>query len=386
MGADQSITLIQEGRGADEFGIQPRPNGFGNWAENSSGSYSATLVPTSEEADLILNQLVSLLPVDRHTYTPAFLRASSLTGWRPIVCAVRRNGRPVGLVYLKEKTIGGLGTGLIYADAVLGNLTVAVQGHDQNVLHAALEKIISMPRSRGLRLCIRPGSYEQEVVRRLQGSFALDVSSHQVRYHSALELPATYELFLNSLGSRTRRNCRYYRRRFESAGGVYEEFSAFSDFCAAAESIVGRKVVGGTRRGLNRAFAMLSAVDKPVFAGLRTNQGTWLAVLGGWYTETNPIVFMQLNNDRDHAGSSLSLVLRSYFIEQLIRQGQRGLIFWSGSGGWTSRHDTPIPTLAVYLDKRDAAWRLGRQAAARLSGYLPDSLFPMIRWITPPLQ
>jgi hypothetical protein len=49
----------------------------------------------------------------------------------------------------------------------------------------------------------------------------MDTVSLEVLNHSRLELPSSYDDFLNRLGARTRRNFRYYRRRFEATGGQY---------------------------------------------------------------------------------------------------------------------------------------------------------------------
>jgi len=57
-------------------------------------------------------------------------------------------------------------------------------------------------------------------------------------------------------------------------------------------------------------------------------------------------------NDRTCARESISLVLRSYVIEQLIRRGIRELVFWKGTSAPLSFYTTPREEFMVYVDSR----------------------------------
>jgi hypothetical protein len=134
---------------------------------------------------------------------------------------------------------------------------------------------------------------------------------------------------------------------------------------------------------VQRAFAVLRAVDKPLLTGLRAKGGDWLAILGGWYSGPDPIVFMQMNDEQDHAESSLALVLRSYLIERAIAGGAQRLIFWAGVGGPIAKYAFPLPTTAVYLDNSHLGWRIFRRAVSRLRVHLPPSLLQTTEWVVP---
>ena len=345
--------------------------------------YEAALISSPGEADALLEAVKARAPGRRKTYTPAFLIASSTNGWSPRICGVTCGGQAVGLVYAKEKTIVGIRTGLVYADAVLDNLVAAIPGHEANVLSAALKILINLPGVHGLRISIPPAGYERRVIAELQSAAQIDVAHRPVRNHSMLRFPATYDEFLAGLGNRTRRNFRYYRKKFENSANVYEETVSFPEFKRAAEELLRRRVVGASPSGLARAIAVLSAVDAPILTGLRTKSGAWISILGGWYAGADPVVFMQMNNERDYPDSSLAVVLRSWLIEKAIAEGASGLIFWAGVGGPLRKYAVPLATLAAYLDKSNRAWRLVRQAAAKLSPYLPPSRFPLLDWVIP---
>jgi hypothetical protein len=340
------------------------------------------MISSPREADSWIRSVQSRLPEASRTYTAAFLAASaSSSGWIPRLCGVRHQGKLAGVVYVKERTLAGLKTGLIYGDSVLGNLVAAEFGHEEGVLFAGLAGLLSRRAVRGLRISIPPDGYEQRVIEQVRASLPIEVVYRPIQNHSILRLATTYDEFLESLGRRTRRNFRYYRRRFEATSNVYVERMEFSEFKRAAEELLRRKVVGASPRGVRRALAVLSAVDRPVLTGLRTEAGVWLAVLAGWYTGENAVVFMQMNNERDYADSSLALVLRSFLVEKVIAEGGRGLIFWAGVGGPIARYVFPLPTVAAYLDKVDVGWRIFRRGVAKLGMHLPGSLSRMTEWV-----
>lgn len=337
-------------------------------------------------ADSWLRSTQWRLPEAHRTYTPAFLAASaSHAGWRPAISGVRAEGELIGLFYAREKTLGGIGTGLIYADAVLGGMIAAEPVHQERVFSCALTEMLQRPSVRGLRICVPPDGYERRVVERLASSLPVRVSFRPLQYHSAIPLSATFAEFLNSLGRHTRRNLRYYRRRFEATHGAFVSAMNFAEFEQAAEVLLCKKVVGASHSALRRTLAVLSAVSRPLLAGLRSRDGDWMAVIGGWHAGTSAVVFAQMNDDRDHTDMSLGLVLRSYLIEAMTVAGMHEVVFWAGAGGLLAKHAIPLPTTAVYLDKQLPGWRLFQCTLAALQNYLPETVRQKSVWVLPSL-
>ena len=95
-----------------------------------------------------------------------------------------------------------------------------------------------------------------------------------------------------------------------------------------------------SRFTLETGLNMVAAASRPLAIGLKHHNGEWLSVIGGWYRPHSAILCFQCNNDRDFGPDSLSVVLRAYLIELLIRQGLEELVIWSGHGPPLSRYVT----------------------------------------------
>lgn len=316
--------------------------------------------------------------------TPEFFLASvSAKSWKPCIVTVRRHGELIGALYAKDRKFGGLATGLIYGDATLNAMVMARPHERAAVFCAALRALLARRRTLGLRLQLPPDSYEWETLPPLIQNFRMEYAAVPSTNHLVLPLAATYEEFLGRLGARTRRNFRYYRRKFESEGHAYVENLPFEEFRLAAHSLLRQKVVGADCDGIERALAMFSRARNPMLAGLRAKQGHWLGLLGGWAERARHIIFFQMNSDRHHSKSSLCLVLRSYFFESLIRKNIRSVVFWAGVGEPLNRYSMPVPTLSVYLDKPQKIWRVMRHMIASGLRRLPEEIAWRAYWLVP---
>jgi hypothetical protein len=87
---------------------------------------------------------------------------------------------------------------------------------------------------------------------------------------------------------------------------------------------------------------MIEAMPSRIMIGLRRSTGEWISLAGGWYAGDRAVLNMQLN-DRACGRESVSVVLRSYLIEQLIKRGIRELVFWAGTS----------PPLSYYIAHRE---------------------------------
>jgi hypothetical protein len=324
------------------------------------------------------------LPDDcENTCNPRFYLASiDKDVWIPRVVAVTEPGSTVGVVYAKERKFAGIPTGLIYADATLDAMVVAKPEHRERVFEIAVSQLVNGRGFRGLRILVPPEGYENRAIERILGSRRLDVRRTRVENHSVLDLASSYESFLAGLGSRTRRNCRYYRRRFESVGEYMPDVS-FPEFQSVAMRMLEQSVVGARRSQVDRALRMLAAVDRPILVGLRRHDGEFLSIVGGWYEFDRAVVVFQMNNERANPQSSLSLVARGYLIEALIAQGVRRLLFWAGTGAPLGRYCYFLPTTSIYLDTPGLVWRTLRGVAARAGALLPRRLAEFASWIEP---
>jgi hypothetical protein len=126
---------------------------------------------------------------------------------------------------------------------------------------------------------------------------------------------------------------------------------------------------------------MVAAASQPLAAGLKHQNGEWLGVIGGWYRPGGAVLCFQGNNEREFGLDSLSVVLRAYLVELLIRQRVEELVMWHGTGPPLSRYVSYVPMIGVRLDKPTYPWRVVRLLVSKVGPRLPRRLAINARWI-----
>ena len=348
--------------------------------------YSAEVLSAAAEIRALEDYVRVVVPErDNSPMEPRFFLASLSEEWSPRVVVVRRAGAIAGIVYAKERRVGGLPTGIVFGDGRLGNLVVAEAVDREEVIVAALVTLFRRPRVRALRLAIPIGATEARAVARAQPMVPFDLGyapASKFDAHASLRLPLDYEAFLARLGSRTRRNFRHYRRRFEDGGHAYLDDVPAQDLQQAARDLSTKCRIPSGRGEIARALSLLATTSRPWTVGLKSRDGAWLSVAAGWLTGARAVMFFQLNDDRNHEDASLSVVLRACLIETLIRRGIPELMFWSGCAAPLSRYVEPIPAMAAYLDTPALGWRLIRSMIGKTRPWMPGRMTVDMRWIT----
>lgn len=148
---------------------------------------------------------------------------------------------------------------------------------------------------------------------------------------TALLLEPTLPATLATLGKSTRFNLGYYRRRLNAATQ-----------CELIEDVWGMLKDEELDR-LNRAS--LNPVQTAEFRlqyessrnlpggfllGLRSAQGQWLSLIGGWRQGGTTVLHWQLNA-AGYEKLSVGTAMRSYFLEHEVRRGTRKLIYYGGT-------------------------------------------------------
>jgi hypothetical protein len=297
----------------------------------------------------------------------------------------------VGILYTKERVISGIPTGVVFADGSLGGILLGNPLHQQNLFRVAMELLLASPRIRGVRLRVLRGSDELEAVKQMTASRSLDTHYSRIKhndstlwkYHAHLPLADTYEQFLKRLGSATRHNFRYYRRRFEASGHRFIERLSMDELHSVELDLGPKSKFTSVARqfGNERRLDMVATARRPLAIGLKHHNGEWLSVVGGWYRPRGAALCFQCNNDRNFGADSLSVVLRGYLIELLIRQGLKELVIWSDTGPPLSRYVTYIPTIEVRLDAPTSVWRVARRVISAVGPWLPRRLALAARWV-----
>ncbi len=346
--------------------------------------YSAEILCKDQQIEALGATIKPLLSPGSYAGRPEFFLASiSPKVWTPQIIAVTQPSGFLGALYAKERKFAGVPTGIIYGDATLTGMVTAEPAKRGAVFHAAIDALLKRKRTLGLRLLLPPDGYELESLRSVLRQHKVDYTAVSTEKHLVLPLDRSYDEFLEHLGPRTRRNFRYYRRKLEAEGHTYVEDVPAAEFREAAKALLQQKVVGADGDGMARALAMFAQTRHPILAGLRHKDGTWLSLLGGWFEGGRPIIFFQMNSDKHHSRSSLCLVLRGYFFESLIEKGVRSVVFWAGVGEPLNRYCRAIPTLSVYIDKRQKLWSGFRHLIANGVRKLPRDMAWRAEWIVP---
>jgi hypothetical protein len=333
-----------------------------------------------------------LMQQDDPMLDPEFFLASLTKGWAPRVVAVHKSGDLVGIVYGRERIISGVPTGIVYADGSLGGMFLGNPADQQDAIRAAMETLFAFPRIRGVRLRVLRCSRELEAIRQLVASRSLDVQYSPLehddsplwKYHAHLALDDTYDQFLKRLGSTTRHNFRYYRRRFEAAGHTFIEHLSVEELRSVALELGPKSKYASPVRQMfiERDLKVVAATRRPLAVGLKHHSGEWLSVIGGWYRPEGAVLCFQCNNELDFGGDSLSIVLRAYLIELLIRQGLKELVIWADTRPPLSRYVSYAPTIGIRLDIPTFSWRVARSLISTVTPHLPKRLAAAAQWIS----
>ncbi len=317
--------------------------------------------------------------------SPELFWATLVPGkWRARVICIRDTESVLGIVYLKERMVAGVGTRLMHGDSSLRSMVHASEADREDVLSTALRFVCCHMGARGVRIYIQGQGFRSQMFTHLVDHVPVEVSYSPVNRHSSLSLPDTYEIFLQHLGARTRRNFRYYRRRFEAARHSYLENLSLAEFRGISRELSGRSRISVPGSLVDQTAAVLKAADRPLIAGLRAADGRWLSILAGWREGDKATLFSQSNRDLDHARDSLAMVLRGYFLESLIMSGVHTLDFWWGTAGALAPYVELIPTVNVHIDSTAPGWQLLRRSLAWLNTRSVGAVPEFCKWIVPP--
>ena len=292
--------------------------------------------------------------------------------WRPRVLCVKRGDLVIGFVYLKERMLAGIPSGLVHGDSSMRSMIDSAALDRELVLSTALNFLFSRRSIFGASIYMPSGGLQHRTFADVaeHANLELAYSVPPVR-HSRLLLPQDYESFLRSLGPHTRRNLRYYRRRFEAAGHIYVDNLSSDDFRSISRELRGKSRIPTAANLVQRSINIVESAKRPLIWGLCGADGRWMSVLVGWREDDKVTFFFQMNSDLDHPRDSLSMVLRGYVLESLIESGVHTLDFWWGIIGPLAVHARPFPTVNVTLQSKALHSRMLGRLLATLKTHYP---------------
>ena len=321
---------------------------------------------------------------------PEFFLASVPTGWRPRVVAIYRGSEIAGIMYAMERVFHGIRSGIVGADGGLSSPLLGHASHRQVLFRVAVQSLLAHPRIGSVCLAVPQDSDDFAALKQLGDPRGFEVrysgvqpnDSNLWKNHAHLALPSTYEGFLKRLGYRTRYDFRYYRRRFEAAGHYLVERLSMDELRSAVSHLAPKSKLYGKHHWDHPEpqVNLVATTDRPLAMGLKHQNGEWLSVLGGWYRPRGAVLCFQCNRDQEFAEYSLSLVLRAYLVEHLIRQKLEELVLWWGTGPPLSRYVTYVPAIVMRFDESTLWWRVTRRVITTAGPRLPKRWAEAARW------
>jgi hypothetical protein len=172
-----------------------------------------------------------------------------------------------------------------------------------------------------------------------------------------LPLAGTFDATLATLGKATRFNLRYYRKRLLSRMQC--------EFIGDARGLLSEEeLMGLNSRSLNpsspRLFKLQCRAARELpggfLVGLRSSEGRWLSLIGGWRQQDVTVLHWQ-TNAAGYEKDSIGTVMRSFFLQHEIERGARHLVVYGGTTH--SMANSFIQEQATDLIVRRSSWKAG---------------------------
>ena len=299
--------------------------------------------------DVLLNPLHFLAATDDTR------RSCSVACWR--------GTRLIGLLYATEHHLKGLRTGYAIGGDFSGRGLLLCAPQDENLVLRECMKRMVADGIHSIHLRFLPKDDSKFVLRGVGLKF-LDALIPGDR----MELHASFEEFLGSLGKHTRRNVRACTRKTEAVGIKFAPSLTKKEYDAAVERLNAETDFPAEALRLARDERVLELHGGGERLGLRNSDGKLVAVMCGFRLGERFHLLTQLN-DTAYERLSLSLVLRGYAVEHMIDTGYRELQFMGGSSLTFGRFCQQETYRSIFVDKKIGVAALVKQlcgAAVRL--------------------
>jgi len=362
----------------------------------SNAFWSAEIVFSPDKIRALKEEASSLFRDLPGTLQPDFFLATLEWYRGPCVTVVRRMGEIVGVIYGWEMRFQGSPSGYVFIDDSLELAVASTHKHRDSVLKIAASSWLSCRRIGAVRMTLARDSPDIGTIREVASAYSMQRFEELRELHPILPLPSSYEAFERTLGSRTRNDIRRYRKYSQNENQSYVGNMDISEFRTAVATLSGKSKYSLPDDEVQRLIRTASQMnaDKRMLAGLRTQEGRWIAVVMGWKESGRGVLVEQFNDERRCAQSyseethmksfSMSTLLRSCVIEQLIEEGFQTLWIYGATGGFLTRYTKRLEGVTIYLDRSTILWRAVRAIAKFARRHLRKEIGDKLEWINPP--
>ena len=286
-----------------------------------------------------------------------------------VAVILRRGSQAFGAMLLRGRKALGIPSGLLKAGlscgrgAVIGELAqraAIAEIATQRVIGKGLAHTVMvtmlLDEDEGV---VRPSSCGQ-------GSWIVGTT------RSSLSLDGGLDAVLSRMSYKARRNVRYYRRRAETElGCVFVPQLSPEQSRQAIAALHGCGRHGMSARRASQYGSAVKALEGGFEMGLQDGEGRWLSFLSGWRRPEATYFEWQLNAT-DAEAASISLVMRSCFIEHEASRGTPNIVFVGGTSPNWNRAFAPQSCGELIELRHDPVSDLVRRFGQRLR---PDGRF-----------
>jgi len=236
-------------------------------------------------------------------------------------------GDVFGAVLLFEYQCCGLGTGVFSTDDVSGFRTVIAPEEQRAMVAQAAMDALMEHRMQIALISYQPGSGaapEPGLTASLQWAQRTRPVSNTLR------LADTFEATLALFGRSTRAKLGYYRRKLMA--GLPCEFvnDARGMLNENEMEALNRASLNPDKRAQLLAQYRACRLPGGFLLGLRTLDGRWLSLVGGWRQGDVTVLYWQMNAS-GYEKLSIVTAMRSYLLEHEIARGACSLVFYGGT-------------------------------------------------------
>jgi hypothetical protein len=275
----------------------------------------------------------------------------------------------VGALFLYEYSVLGFGIRAFATNDRSGRGTMLALPKERVKVAAEASRVLLDRGAHMIMLSFQPGT--ENARKEEMGGVELPASKgvrgewtwRQRQIPAYLPLEDTYDGTLAKIGTKTRRNLRYYHRRAETHLGCRvvteveigrEEFLAFNRECMYPVP----DYVAMWR------YDTLTKLGEPVLMGMKDGDGRWLGLLGGRRHKDRMEVLWQMNR-AGLSAYSLSTVMRSYCMENEIGRGMKRLYFEGGTAHSLNHSFVKEELMDLVVARRSLVARVMKMLAKR---------------------
>ncbi len=315
-----------------------------------------------------LELMAEVIAAPNATYLPEYFLPRLYARCEPRVVACYESSKLVGVVYMYEVRFWRICTGYAFGGDGMGRgLLLCAPTREAEILSACCGYLLDHG-LHALRFDWTPTGPEGTMNLQFRRGARVKILADPRTDGDWLPLQQDYDSFLAGLGSHTRRNLRYYRRKAESSGFTYVRLDSDEELRAAMDTLNELSDYPTDLERAARDQRYVAAFGNQVAVGLRSGNGVWVSIIVGFIAGTHLHILTQLNDEHDELRKlSLSIVLRGYLIEDFIQRGFTAVHFLEGSSSMLGRFCADVNLHHFAIDDRRLVMTPVKRACAAIA-------------------